>query len=84
MKKVYTTVCSIMVTALIGLIVWIHGFIKGMRGAKLAPEASGECLDALDDLGDTCSEIIHGDRDSKEERKGYSTIKVVDSEESDD
>lgn len=82
MKKIYGSFCTMVVTALIGVIVWIHGFIKGTRLTTKLPEKAGECVKALDDLENDFRKAFHGDR--KEERKGYSTIRSVDDLEEDE
>ena len=84
MKKFYASICTILVTLVVGLVVHIHGLLKGIRYAVAAPDKAKDCVNAMDDAKANFDKAFHGDRDGKEELKGYSSIKVVDdSEESD-
>ena len=85
-KKIYWTFCTLIVTAVIGLIVYIKGFISGLRMSKYDPEGAVEANNSLDKISDSWNHIKADAKATKkqatEELKGYSTIHAVeDSEE---
>lgn len=85
MKRIFEVLCTVMVSLVAGLILWICGFIKGMRAALDFPEEAAKTADELDECSEGIREALRNQKKQKRSfKRTYYEVHPDDSEESED